>query len=351
VLTVRMLINARNRSVAIEGDRIVREGGRYDLVLDCPDADAHPGLINAHDHLHRNHFGRLGRPTYANAYRWADDIQVRYRRRIARGRKLPRRQALLAGAWKNLFAGVTTVVHHDSWEPEFDRDFPIRVARVACADSLGMSERFKAPAAGPYCLHVAEGVDDVAANEVPTLAGRGLLNERLIAVHGVGVDPADIERFRRSGAALVWCPTSNHFLFGRSVPAKLLDGGTDLLLGSDSRLTGQGDLLDELQAARASRLLADERLTDAVGKTGALRLGLPEPSLEPGSAADLILVDRPLIEARARNVALTMVGGIPRVARPHVARRLGSLAERGKKARIGSQSRWINQENEQGKES
>jgi cytosine/adenosine deaminase-related metal-dependent hydrolase len=337
---MRMLINARNRSVAIEGDRIVAEGGRYDVILDCADAEVRPGLINAHDHLHRNHYGRLGRPTYANAYCWADDIQVRCRRRIAQCSNLARREALLAGAWKNLFAGVTSVVHHDPWEAEFDRGFPIRVARVASADSLGRAERLEAPVSGPFCVHVAEGVDEAAANELQTLDDRGLLNRQLIAVHGVGINDAGIECFRRSGAALVWCPTSNHFLFGRTAPANLLGDGVDVLLGSDSRLTADGDLLDEIQAARASGIVADERLADAVGATAARRFGLAEPSLEPSSAADLILLDRPLMEARAEHVALTVVGGIPRAARTDLASRLGALGERGARMRIGSVERW-----------
>lgn len=134
---MRMLINARNRSVAIEGATIVAAEGRYDIVVDCPDADVRPGLINAHEHLHRNHYGRLGAGPYANAYSWAEDIQLRFSRRIAAGRKVARRAALLAGAWKNLFAGVTTVLHHDAWEPDFDRDFPIRVARVPSATRSG----------------------------------------------------------------------------------------------------------------------------------------------------------------------------------------------------------------------
>ena len=81
---MRMLINARNGSVAVDGDAIVATGGRFDIVVDCPDADVRPGLINAHDHLHRNHYGRLGAGPYANAYHWAEDIQLRFARRIAR---------------------------------------------------------------------------------------------------------------------------------------------------------------------------------------------------------------------------------------------------------------------------
>ncbi|MGN6847858.1 MAG: amidohydrolase family protein, partial [Sphingomicrobium sp.] len=337
---MRMLINARNRSVAVEGDTIVAEGGRFDIVIDCLEADVRPGLINAHDHLHRNHYRRLGAGPYPNAYHWAQDIQLRFSKRIARGRRVPRREALLAGAWKNLFAGVTTVVHHDAWEPDFDAAFPIRVARVASADSLGMTGRVEAPEPGPFCLHVAEGVDSIAAGEIDLLDRRGLLNPSLIAVHGVGIEGSAIERFRRSGAALVWCPTSNHFLFGRTASEDVLDSASDLMLGSDSRLTGEGDLLDEIHTARACRMLDDARLEDSVGRVSARRFGFSAPSLAPGSRADLILLSKPLMEARSSDVALTIVAGIPRVASGDVACQLGSIADRGTAMRIGRVARW-----------
>ena len=343
-MTVRILINARNRTVAVEGNRIVADAGRFDLVIDCPHAEVRPGLINGHDHLHRNHYGRLGIGTYPNAYRWAEDIQTRFRRRIAKHRRVPRRAALLSGAWKNLFAGVTTVVHHDPWEPDFDRDFPLRVARISSADSLGMAESIQPPPDEPFCLHVAEGIDGAAAREVDILDDRGLLNDRLIAVHGVAVDGGAINQFCRSGAALVWCPTSNEFLFGRTASGRLLDSGCDVILGSDSRLTGRGDLLDELHAARAYRILDDARLADAVGLTAARRLGLQGPSLEPGNEADLILIERPLAEASADDVALTMVAGVPRVAKPSTASQLGELADRGLAMRRGRRVRWTYQQ-------
>jgi len=127
---MRLLIRGRNAAVAVDGSLIASDGGPYDAVIDAPHAEVRPGLINCHDHLHRNHYGRLGRPPYVSAFDWADDIQRRHRRRIETGRRRPRRDALMEGAWKNLFAGVTTVVHHDPWEADFERDFPIRVARV-----------------------------------------------------------------------------------------------------------------------------------------------------------------------------------------------------------------------------
>jgi cytosine/adenosine deaminase-related metal-dependent hydrolase len=338
---MRLLIRARNRTVAVENGRIVPPDGGFDLVLDFADADVAPGLINAHDHLHRNHYGRLGRPPYANAYAWAADIQARDADRIADGRSVTRRQALLDGAWKNLFCGVTTVVHHDPWEPDFDEEFPLEVVRVKSADSLGMETDFARLAdGGPFCLHLAEGADARAAGEVDELAELGLLGPDLIAVHGVGMDEGAVARFRASGAALVWCPTSNRFLFGRTAPDSLLAEGTDVLLGSDSRLTGDGDLLDEIRCARAHAALSDDRLAGAVGPVAARRFGLPEPSLEPGSPADLIVLRKPVLEAGAEDVVLVLVGGAPRVAHPSLGPALNPFVDHAEQKTIGAGVRW-----------
>jgi cytosine/adenosine deaminase-related metal-dependent hydrolase len=340
---MRLLLAARNRRVGIEGDRIVAPEGRFDVVIDLPQADMRPGLINAHDHLHRNHYGRLGGRPYRSAYRWADDIQTRYHRRIAQRHRIDRRAALLAGAWKNLLAGVTTVVHHDPWEKDFEDDFPIAVARIPAADSIG---RVPAdpdwPGCGPFSLHLAEGTDARAAGEIDAAAARGLLTGALLAVHAVGPDRAGVERLRASGAAIVWCPSSNLFLFGRTAPAALLADGIDVLLGSDSLLTGAGDLLDELHQARALGIVADSRLEAAVAEVAARRLGLPAPSLDPGAPADLVILARPLLEARAQDVVFVVARGVPRVACPALAPILAHPYPGGVERRAGSAVRWTN---------
>jgi cytosine/adenosine deaminase-related metal-dependent hydrolase len=338
---MRLLLRARNRSIAIEDARIVPAEGSFDLVLDLPEADIRPGLINAHEHLHRNHYGRLGRPPYANACAWAADIQRCDAEAIAAGRALARREALLEGAWKNLFAGVTSVVHHDPWEADFDRDFPLRVVPIAQADSLGMGATLAdIPPGTRFCLHLAEGIDGSAAEEVRSLDSMGRLDASLVAVHGVGMDEDAVARFRVSGAALVWCPSSNLFLLDRTAPAALLAPGVDLLIGSDSLLTGEGDLLDELGRARSLGLVGDARIEEAVGVTAARVLGLPAPSLEPGAPADLALLARPLLEARAEDVLLTLVGGQPRVAHPDIAARFGIWLPPGKVVTRGGVTRW-----------
>ncbi len=332
---MRLRIEATNASVVIDNGRIGEPGGKFDCIVRS--GELRPGLINAHDHLHRNHYGRLGAPPYASAREWARDIQSRFADEIARGRRVSRRAALLAGAWKNLLAGVTHVVHHDPWEPDFDTEFPIKVVRIANADSITNNPQFEPPPAATFALHVAEGVDGTAAAEIPALADRGLLNRHLLAVHAVGADAEGIGELRKCGCAIAWCPTSNQFLFGRSAPPALLDEGLDVLIGSDSLLTGTGTLLDELHVARGQ--ISEQRLLEAVGRLAAHRLGIVAPSLEPGAPADLVLLRRSVCDANLDDVVLVAVDGQLRVLDPDLVPSL--TVEGGQIITWRGVTRWI----------
>ena len=339
---MRLLIEAGGAAIGVEAGRIVAPDGQFDATLRVPDGTLQPGLINAHEHLHRNHFGRLGDPPYDNAYDWGRDIHRRYADTIARGRAVPRLAALLRGAWKNLRAGVTTVVHHDPWESAFDDAFPLRVVPIESAHSLELSPRLPAvPSGAPFAIHLAEGVDDRSASEVHELAARGLVTKDLLAVHVVGVDPAGVARLRKAGCAIVWCPSSNVFLFGRTAPTELLAEGMDVLLGSDSLLTAEGSLLRELRVARELGLLSDERLCDAVGATAARRLGIAAPSLEIGARADVVVLRRPLLEATEPDVAVVIAAGVPRVLDPALVPELGVASADGRMEELDGVVRWI----------
>lgn len=346
---MRTLVAAANAAVGIENDRIVPSSGHFDAVFSIPDAELRPGLINAHEHLHRNHYGRLGAPPYINGFEWGRDIHTRYSDAIALGRAVPRRQALLRGAWKNIVAGVTTVVHHDAWEEAFDDDFPLRVAQVRNAHSLRHGTGLAAAAptdattagVGPFAIHLAEGVDFAAAEEIRQLERQGLLNKDLLAVHCVGPDTDGVRRLRESGAAVVWCPTSNAFLFGRTASSELLEQGVDVLLGSDSLLSGLGTLLEELRFARRLGVVSDDRLLDAVGAVAAARLGLPEPTLDCGARADLAVFRQPVLQARVDDVALVIVAGVPRVVHPELAAGLGPWREWSELRQLRGVIRWV----------
>ena len=106
-------------------------------------------------------------------------------------------------------------------------------------------------------MHLAEGVDDEARGELPRLEALGCLKPNTVIVHGVAIDENGWRRVARTGAGLVWCPASNAFLFGETALVGALVDGSDearvtVALGTDSRVTGSRDLLDELREASAA---------------------------------------------------------------------------------------------------
>ncbi|MEX2283328.1 MAG: amidohydrolase family protein [Gemmatimonadota bacterium] len=309
------LENSRGERVCLQNTSILPADTPADITLDLGDAEITTGLINAHDHLHRNHFPRLGRPPYRNAYEWGNDIHRLDADRIANARRLPRRDALLFGALKNLLSGVTLVVHHDAWEFDFHDDFPIRVARVPHAHSLGLEyDRVVGSSEGsPLWLHLAEGTDSISAYEIHELAETGRLDSQLVAVHVVGADARGIKLLHAARAAVVWCPSSNLYLYGQTAPAALLAGDIDLMVGSDALVSADGTLLDELRLARSLCVLDDARLIAAVTDVPARRLNVTRV-LTPDAPADLVAFRRPVLEAGVADVALVMIDGEPRVA-------------------------------------
>src|SRR5262249_12330697 len=147
-------------------------------------------------------------------------------------------------------------------------------------------------ASAALAIHLAEGTDSIAAEEIRVAEQHGLLSEKLLAVHCVAATPDGINRLKRARAAVIWCPTSNEFLYGKTVPAARFSSGIDVLLGTDALVSGEGTLLDELRAARRYHFLGDTQLEAAVSATAARRLGLPKPSLSPGAPADAVFLRR-----------------------------------------------------------
>src|SRR5262249_40185876 len=145
-----------------------------------------------------------------------------------------------------------------------------------------------------------------------------------------------------AGAKLVWSPSSNLLLYGRTANVyEALAAGVNVSLGTDWTPSGSPTLLDELKVAdialRDRRMLGKERtlgngaldrlLVDMVTRNPARALGWSEVgSLEAGKHADLLLLHRPrhspsdgmpaspyrsLIDATQRDVRLVLLDGAP----------------------------------------
>ena len=346
-------------SLRIESSRIVALGGRAaagDRVVDLDGDRLLPGLINAHDHLQLNHFPTLyyGRH-YRNAGEWIVDFNTRVAvgQEFAACRASPRDGRLLLGGIKNILSGVTTVAHHDPFFSVLSNpDFPTQVvASYGWSHSLGIDGDDKVRAAHrstpsntPWIIHAAEGVDAEAAAEFDRLEALGCLGPNTLLVHGVALDEARRARLAAAGAGLIWCPSSNLRLYGATATVADLVRRGRVALGSDSRLSGARDLLDEIRVAGQVGGCDERTLESLVTEAAAKLLRLHDRGvLVPGARADLLVLPSgmPLSRAARRDVRLVMSAGTMRCGDFRYAEVLMSESERVA-VRVDGQEKIVN---------
>ena len=161
----------------------------------------------------------------------------------------------------------------------------------------------------PVHIHLHETVEEVRAGvaahgkrPLERLAALGLVSPRLIAVHAVHLDDAEIATLARNGCSVAHCPSSNLKLASGFAPvAGLLDAGVNVGIGTDG--AASNNRLDMFQEMRTAALLAKAVAgrADAFPAQAALRcatlggaraVGLEARlgSITPGKWADLCAV-------------------------------------------------------------
>jgi|HubBroStandDraft_1064217.scaffolds.fasta_scaffold31166_2 cytosine/adenosine deaminase-related metal-dependent hydrolase/SAM-dependent methyltransferase len=317
-----------------------------------------PGLINAHDHLEFALFPRLGKGGYHNFVEWAQDIHYPGNSPVLEHRAVPKDSRLWWGGIRNLLSGVTTVCHHNPYVAEvFDEGFVVRVLRdFGWAHSVSMDGDFarrnqETPPDQPFIIHLAEGIDEQSSAEIFELFQEHALDDRTVIIHGLGLDEHGRNLLRSVGGALVWCPTSNVFLFGRTLSCDALQQFSRVALGSDSPLTSEGDLLDEIRFAREIVGVDEGQLFASVTTSAAdvLRVRDGQGTLRVGALADFFAVrDRGVSSAKAlstlcwRDVELVVIGGLVHLASSEMHRRLPeTLTAELQLLEIDGEPRWI----------
>lgn len=347
--------------------------GRYERTVDASGLLALPGLINAHDHLDLDLFPHLGEPPYASFYDWVEDVYRPEAPPIRDVLRVGLRDRLWWGAYRNLVAGVTTVVHHDPYywwvfgrqllgrrlveRRLFGLPYPVRVLRrYGWCHSLGGAElgygddprrAYRRARGRPFIVHAAEGTDARAHGEVDRLDELGLLGPNTVLVHTIALSASQRARLAETGTSVVWCPASNLRLYGRTAPVGELRGAVDVVLGTDSTLTGSPTLLDELRAAAETGLAGPQELFEMVTTRASrvFELGDGRGALEPGAPADLVLLPdggdsaaATLLAATPADVALVLVGGAPRLADEE---RAGALELGDADACMAGKPKWL----------
>jgi 5-methylthioadenosine/S-adenosylhomocysteine deaminase len=158
-----------------------------------------------------------------------------------------------------------------------------------------------------FHIHVAEGryegertLREHGATPIRYLDRLGTLGPRMIGVHCVWLDDAEIELMGVRRAALAYCPSSNMFLGdGITRVPELMRAGVRVGLGTDGGCTN--NRLSIFEEMRMTSLLQRVRLLDGAAvdaatvfdlgtRSGAEILGLDAGVLAPGRLADLVAV-------------------------------------------------------------
>lgn len=262
-----------------------------DAQLTFVDAMAFPGLINSHDHLDFNLFPQLGNKTYNNYTQWGKHIHEAYADEIASVLKIPLALRERWGIYKNLLCGVTTVVNHGQ-KPAINDTLITLVNRVQSLHSVRFEKNWKKRLNNPLkinqpaVIHIGEGTNDDARNEINELTRWNLLHRQLIGIHGVAMTAPQAKHFK----ALVWCPQSNYYLLGATAPVNQLKKHTRILFGTDSTLTGHWDIWRHISLARQSQMLTDDELYHSLTSIPAQTWKLNTGSIAQRLDADIMIV-------------------------------------------------------------
>lgn len=255
------------------------------------DAIAFPGLINSHDHLDFNNFPPLGNRFYQDYVEWGNDIHAVYQDEIRRVLSIPKPLRVQWSLYKNLLNGVTTVVQHGEYFEVNDELIGVFQDCIAI-HSVQLERRWKLRLNKPrwndrpVVIHIGEGINHAAAAEIDKLIRWNILKKKLIGVHGIAMNKKQAGAF----IALVWCPSSNYFLFDTTADLPSLKQVVPLLFGTDSTLTAPWDMWVQIkQGLDTGFLNTPELYAMLTARPAEIWKMRNKGSLQPGSAADLVV--------------------------------------------------------------
>lgn len=263
-------------------------------IINFKDALAFPGLFNAHDHLEFNLFPRLRSKIYMDYLEWGNDIQKLYSTEINYALNIPIDLRMKFGMIKNLFNGITSVIHHGSNSirksdqiinvfGSYNYLHSVSLEKNWCIKLNMRSNKL------PFIIHLGEGSGETIENEINKLFKWNLFKRKIIAVHGISINANLADKL----AALIWCPDSNLFLYKKTANIIELKNKIPILFGSDSNLTSDPNFWNHIRIARQFNALNDEELINSMTSLPGELLNVKGiGKIKNGYQADIVVVKK-----------------------------------------------------------
>ncbi len=268
-----------------------KSNSKREISIDFSNTIAFPGLINSHDHLEFNLFPKLSNKIYNDYVEWGIDIHIRDKEQIEKIKAIPYEFRFKWGLYKNLICGVTTVAHHGSGQILRFQDLPDIISSYNYLHSVRLEKNWKLQVnlilnRRPFVIHIGEGTNRESSDEIIELLQWNFLNKKFIGVHGISLNRNQAEKL----SALVWCPDSNLFLYGKTADITLLKNQTNILFGTDSALSADWNIWNHLRLARRFNYLNDEELFNSLSVNAVKVWNLQNKgSIETNNIADMVI--------------------------------------------------------------
>ncbi|MBL0336949.1 MAG: amidohydrolase family protein [Chitinophagaceae bacterium] len=251
-----------------------------------------PGFINTHDHLDFNCFPAAGHHLYEGYREWVADVNNHDTDTFKKVLQIPLPLRTAWGVYKNLLNGFTTVVNHGEKlkiKKPVTGVYQEALSLHSVAFEKNWAKKLKAHKGKkkPVIIHAGEGVTGMYSDEIDELLDQLPKSVSLIAVHGVAMKPAQAKHF----SALVWCPVSNDFLFGRTAAIDQVKKNTAIIFGTDSTLTASWNAWSHFRLAMESGMVTENELLQMLTVHAAGVLDMKGKGvIEEKALADLIII-------------------------------------------------------------
>jgi len=313
----------------------------------------YPGLIDLHNHLEFNALP-LWVPEEISEDRRKWQASGRYKREVRAVMEVLRKHCAAAVIRyveaKALVGGTTSAQgmkikdrgYHRGAVRNFERPgderFPAVDGEIFDLDPDNEARIRRGLEAGRFFHHLAEGIPEKARPAYLRVRDANLIGPNYVGIHCLGLEDGDFGYLARKAGSVVWSPTSNGILYGRTLSLRaLVESGARWGLGSDWSPSGPKNLLGEMKVARlaarhAGVSLSSKRIVEAVTIRAAEIVGWENRvgRIAPGFAADMVVVKNRssdpyenLIAATEREIALVIINGVPRYGEQALMRSCG----------------------------